>query len=102
MESLGNQFLARSPLTDHKDRAIERRGTAGPLDRVEKGETLPHELICPLHCPDNWCRTPPFGKIFHEKIRPNSAVFAAFQPFLESGMTLVWYEAYRPVTNSEF
>ena len=51
MEPLGDQLLAGAALADHKDRAVERRSTARPLDRVEKGETLPDELVCPLHVP---------------------------------------------------
>jgi hypothetical protein len=49
VEALGNKLLAGPPFADHKYRAIERSGTARPLDRVEKGEALPHELIGPLH-----------------------------------------------------
>ena len=51
VETLGNQLLARSAFTNHKDRAIKRRGTAGPLDGVKEGKTLPDELVCPLHVP---------------------------------------------------
>jgi hypothetical protein len=49
VQTFGDQFLAGAAFTDHKNRAIERRRTARPLDGVEKGKALPHELIGPLH-----------------------------------------------------
>ena len=49
VKTLGNQFLARSALADHKYGAIERRGTARPLDSIEERQALPDELVCPLH-----------------------------------------------------
>ncbi len=51
MEPLGDQLLAGAAFADHKHRAVERRGAACPLDRVEKGEALPDELTGPLHAP---------------------------------------------------
>ncbi len=51
MEAFGNQFLARSALANDQNRTPHRCGTAGPLDRVEKGTRLPDELIFPLHSP---------------------------------------------------
>ena len=51
MDALGDQFLARTAFTDHKDRTIEGRGTARPLDRVEERQALTDELIGPLHSP---------------------------------------------------
>ena len=38
VEPLGDQFLARAALADDQHRAVERRGAARPLDRVEKGQ----------------------------------------------------------------
>jgi len=64
MKALGDQFLAGSAFSNDKDRAVERRRTARPLDGVEECQALPHELICPLHYADNWCYTPSVGKIF--------------------------------------
>ena len=51
MQPLGNQLLAGAALADYQHRPVERRGTARPLDRVEKGEALPDELIGPFHSP---------------------------------------------------
>ena len=93
MQALGDQFLARPAFSDHKHGTVERRGAACPLDRVEKGKTLPDELIGPLHSPDNWCLTPPIGKMFHQKNRRKCAVCSVFSSFGKSGTTLVWYEA---------
>jgi hypothetical protein len=56
MEPLGDQLLAGAAFADYQDRAIERRGAAGALDRVEKRKALPDELVRPLHrfSPKNW------------------------------------------------
>jgi len=51
VQALGDQLLAGTALADHQDRPVEGGGTARPLDRVEKGEALPDELIHPLHGP---------------------------------------------------
>ena len=51
VEALGNQLLASTAFADDQNRAVERCGTARPLDRVEKGEALADELIGPLHPP---------------------------------------------------
>ena len=51
MEAFGNQFLARTALADDQHRALQRGRAAGPLDRIEKGERLPDELVLPLHTP---------------------------------------------------
>ena len=51
MQALSDQFLACAALTDHKDRTVERRRTARPLDCVEEGQALTDELIGPLHAP---------------------------------------------------
>ena len=75
VKALGDQFLAGAALADHQDRTIERRGAARALDRVEEGQALPDELICPLHVTDSWCRTPSFGKMFRSK---NRAEFGGF------------------------
>ena len=48
VKSLGNQLLASAAFPNHKDRAIERRGAARPLDRVEKGKALTDKLIGPF------------------------------------------------------
>jgi hypothetical protein len=63
VEALGNQLLARTALSDHKDGTIERRSAARPLDRVEESEALADKLIGPLHA-DCWWQIPRFGKIF--------------------------------------
>ena len=49
VEPLGDQFLAGSALVDYQSRAIERRGTARPLDRIEEGEALADDLIGSFH-----------------------------------------------------
>ena len=51
MQTLGDQFFAGTTFADHQDRPVERRGAAGTLDRVEKGQALPDELIGPFHPP---------------------------------------------------
>jgi hypothetical protein len=48
VKTLGDQLLARSPLSDHEHRAIERRGSARPLDRIEERQALADELFRPL------------------------------------------------------
>ena len=53
MEALGNQLLAGAALADHQNGPVERRGTARPLDCVEKGKALPDELFDPLHSPSD-------------------------------------------------
>jgi hypothetical protein len=71
VQTFRDQFLAGAPLADHQHRAIERRGTARPLDRVEEREALPDELVRPLHTrstknlADCWWQIPPIGKDFH-------------------------------------
>src|SRR6478609_947915 len=49
VKSLGDQFLAGSPLADHEHRAVERRSTARAFDRVEESEALADELFRPFH-----------------------------------------------------
>src|SRR3954468_13441950 len=51
VETLGDQLLAGAAFTHDQDRPVERRGAARALDRVEKRQALPDELICPLHAP---------------------------------------------------
>ena len=51
VQTFGDQLLARPPLANDEHRAVERRGAARPLDRVEKGKALADELVCPLHAP---------------------------------------------------
>ena len=48
VQALRNQLLARAALTDHKNRAVERRRAARPLDRIEKGKALTDKLIGPF------------------------------------------------------
>ena len=64
MKTLGDQFLARSALTDHEHGTVERRGAARALHGVKERKALPDELIRPLHSPDCWWQFPPFGKDF--------------------------------------
>jgi hypothetical protein len=52
MKALGNQFLARSALSDHQDRTAQRSGTAGALNCIEKGPGLSNELRFALHAQD--------------------------------------------------
>jgi hypothetical protein len=49
MQALGNQLLAGPALADHQHWAVERSGTARPLDSVEKSEALADELFCAFH-----------------------------------------------------
>ena len=51
VKALGDQLLAGAALADDEHRPVERRGAARPLDRVEKGQALADELVCPLHAP---------------------------------------------------
>ena len=83
VEALGDQLLAGAALADHQHRPVERRGAARPLDRVEKGQALPDELIRPAPCADCWWQIPSFGKDFHadfaaknQRILQNSGVSA--------------------------
>ncbi len=54
VEALGDQFLAGPALSDHQHRAIERRGAARTLDRVEEGEARADELVASLHANMWW------------------------------------------------
>src|SRR4051812_15272301 len=49
VKTLRDQFLARTPFTDHQHRPVERRGAARALHRVEERQTLADELVRPLH-----------------------------------------------------
>src|SRR5687768_18282045 len=51
VEPLGDQLLAGAALADYQHRAIERRGAARALDRIEKRKALPDQLTDPLHMP---------------------------------------------------
>jgi hypothetical protein len=42
VETLGDQLLAGSALTDHQHRPVERCGAAGALDRIEERGGLTH------------------------------------------------------------
>ena len=69
VETLGDQLLAGAALADHQHRPVERRGAARALDRVEEGQALADELVCPLqpsikNLTDCWWQIPPFGKDF--------------------------------------
>src|SRR4051812_18118848 len=44
-----DQLLARPSFANDEHWPIERRGTAGALDRVEKSQALADELVCALH-----------------------------------------------------
>ena len=49
VQTLGDQFLARSALSDNQHRAPHGRRATGPLHRVEKGARLPDKLVFPFH-----------------------------------------------------
>jgi hypothetical protein len=49
VQPFGDQFLAGPAFANYEYGAIERSSTARPLDCIEKGETLPDELVAPLH-----------------------------------------------------
>jgi hypothetical protein len=49
VETLGDQFLAGAPFPDDEHGAIERRGAAPALDRVEERQALADELLCSFH-----------------------------------------------------
>ena len=51
VQALGDQLLAGAALADDEHRAVERRGAARALDRVEERQALADELIRPLHTP---------------------------------------------------
>jgi hypothetical protein len=51
METLGNQLLAGTPFANDEHGPIERRRTARALHRIEKGQALADELVCPFHAP---------------------------------------------------
>ena len=70
VEPLGDQLLAGAALADHQHRAVERRGAARALDRVEEREALADELVCPLHrspiqiLTDCWWESHDLARIF--------------------------------------
>ena len=82
MQPLGNQLLAGAALADYQHRAVERRGAARPLDRVEKGQALTDELIGPFHAANMWWQIPPSGKIFRPPFGRNLAVLPEFWRYL--------------------
>ena len=89
VQPFGNQFLARPAFADHKNRTIERRGTARPFDRIEKGKALPYELICPLHAPTVGAKSHGLARCF---MRINAAFppdFTVFREDRKSGTALV-------------
>ena len=78
VEPLGDQFLARAALADYQHRTVERRGTAGALDRVEESEARADELIASLHA-NMWWQIPPSGKLSVAAVGRKMALFARFQ-----------------------
>ena len=66
VQALGNQLLARAPFSDDKDRAIERRGAARPLDGVEESQALTDELIGPFHAPTVGAQPHQLARYFDE------------------------------------
>jgi hypothetical protein len=90
MQALGDELLAGAALANDQDGPVERGGTARTLDRVEKRQALPDELICPLHCPDSWWQAPSVGKMFQRKIWQISAVFQHFGQLRQTGTDLVY------------
>src|SRR3990170_8102353 len=72
MQPLGDQFLAGTALADYQNRAVERRGAARPLDRVEEGEALPDELRGPLHTPTVGGKAHDLARYFSPISRENS------------------------------
>jgi hypothetical protein len=96
VQALGDQLLAGPALADYQHRSIERRSATRPLDRVEKGEALPNELIGPLHNPldknlaDCWWQIPPIGKVFRALCLVKNGVFPELRAFLAFGTALVW------------
>ena len=95
VEPLGDQLLAGAALADDQHRAVERRGTARPLDRVEEGEALPDELICaPCFSIRIW---PTVGGKSHQLARiftrfrdAKIAIFRELRHFHETGTALEW------------
>ena len=82
VEALGNQLLARAALADHQYGAIERRGAAGALDSIEKGQARPDELRCPLHvCEQLVCDTM-LWQGFSDERTAEKCVFCAIPMFL--------------------
>ena len=73
MEAFGDEFLAGAAFSDDENRPVERRSTAGALDRVEERQALANELVCALHrLPAEFC--PTLGGKSHDLAR----IFDAF------------------------
>ena len=62
MQPLGDQLLAGAALADHQHRPVERRGAAGALERVEKGQAIGRRTECFRSMPEHWCIFPSLGK----------------------------------------
>ena len=64
VKAFGDEFLARPPFADDKHGAIERRGAACALHRIEKGEALANELFGSLHAPTVGGKSHHLARIF--------------------------------------
>jgi hypothetical protein len=71
MQTFGDQFLAGPSLADHQNGPVERSGTAGALDRVEKGQALPDELIGSFHPPISGVKSHQVARYFDHSLVEN-------------------------------
>ena len=61
MEALGYKLFTRAAFTYHQHWTVQRRGAAGALDTVEKGQRLADKLGFALHA-NHWSYFPIYGK----------------------------------------
>jgi hypothetical protein len=83
VQALGDQLLAGAALADHQHRAVERRGAAGALDRVEKGSRLTDQLRRPLHVPQLGAACRLLARFFGRAARPKLANWRKSLPLRE-------------------